>query len=143
MSTKKMVRRGIENLFIKDENLETVRSAMLYLREIKEGKYDEEIVNVVCQHGHYSSFFDLYDAHIFSVIHKKIKSGKLYYRKIWVGSTPSQNHQVEENNRKLQGLPDPFQAKFIPGVGGGAEDDGYFESTVRPVLLFKMENGVE
>lgn len=95
-----------------------------FLGKMSAGFYESEYVDMVFQ-NHWPSF-DIYDADVFMNIHAQLVMGGIAWAKIEVGHMPSKNNQVDENNRKLSFLPSPFEAKFIPEVGGGADCDGYF-----------------
>lgn len=68
------------------------------------------------------------DVFVFLKMWYFLLGGYMLYQLIDIGETPYRNNQVEENNHILSKLDIRYmEAKFIPGVGCGADDDGYFE----------------
>ncbi|MFD2114763.1 hypothetical protein ACFSTH_02545 [Paenibacillus yanchengensis] len=100
-------------------------------------------VNAICQYGNYNNSFDIYDAYHLMVIENYINKGKLYYKKVHVGCSPSPDSQIDQNNQKLSMLSYPYKAIFIPSTGRGAEDDGYFESKSKSTFLLRKSGKSE
>jgi hypothetical protein len=87
---------------------------------LRRGKWTDDYVELITDRwGGALTFGDVYS---FIQIHTMLGLGKIVMAKVGVGSTPSSDRQVERNDRALQQLPPPFEAKFW---GGNADSDGY------------------
>lgn len=138
MSVRNDVYKIVEELFRNDIKL--VKNALNCLERIEKNTVDSEFVDAICQKFKKVDFINIYDAHFINTIETFIKLGKIYYKVIELGDTPSGNNELEENNNKLKNLPNQFKAEFLPSSGRGAENDGYFE-LLEGTITFEYENG--
>ena len=93
-------------------------------KKLQSGHFSGETPDFVFQYSRKS--IDIYDAYVYAQSHAAVGAGKIARVKIHVGSTPSGDAALEENNAKLTNLPYPFSADFFGGAGG---TDGYLKWT--------------
>jgi len=83
--------------------------------DLKYGVYDPFIVEQVFQK---SRSINIEDAFSWMLWCNLIEKGKLYFGSVHVGSCPSPDVCVEENNRKLETVSGIFEAVFCGGTQG-------------------------
>jgi len=84
------------------------------------------LAHAISDHSWHTSF-DLVEAYAFSQVWGMIHLGMVGLCRIDVGTIPSADKEVEENQRALdEGLPEPFHALVQSNAGRGADDDGKF-----------------
>ncbi|MGE6579131.1 hypothetical protein [Paenibacillus xylanexedens] len=93
------------------------------LRDLRNGKYPEDILNAVVQKPR-NMDLDIYDAYCFLQVWSDLFSGKIASAKIITGIGPKKDADIEGNNAILSKLTYPFKAEFFPSKNG---NDGYFE----------------
>lgn len=67
--------------------------------------------------------WDIYDAYAFAAVHAMLDDGLVFAVKIEVGSTPTADLKVTENQRRLDEIAEPFSATFLGRAG--YDFDGY------------------
>lgn len=79
--------------------------------------------------------WDIYDGYALLLLSGWWFDGLVAFVHVHVGVGPAADRLVDENNKRLAGLPDWARAEFSPIVGSGYCDDGSFEWT-RPLRLY-------
>lgn len=90
---------------------------------------------------------DVYDTVAFLLARQDVFNGKTWVCDIVIKETPGPDSDVEGNNQKLSLLKTKFsdlkaEAQFIPGRGGGANNDGYFSFEDMRFYQFNPDNEV-
>lgn len=98
---------------------EMVRVIGQYLAKMAVRDFDH--LDAVVQKWRYP--FDMYDAYAFQIVHGWLCDGKVCMVQISVDGTPSNDKDIEHQNRILSKIRRPFRAKFW---GGLADSDGEF-----------------
>lgn len=121
-------RRAAENAYYERVQAEPLYAAVIadYSRRLRDGFYAH-----ADWYGQYYYPPDAVAASVFAFLHTDEALGNIVFCQIYVGSDPSGDSHVEENNQKLSKLPSGFSAKFF---GGLADCDGWLRWD-RPIEL--------
>lgn len=101
-------------------NPEQASVIAMYFRQLHDGEYPPSYRDVIFQKfGRFP--IDIFDARSFAGVHASIRTGRVAIFQIPVGIEPCADKRIEEMNKRLSGIPEPFNAEFW---GGTADYDG-------------------
>lgn len=120
MLTKEQREQFIQEIFCEDP--EEAAAAYTVLAKMRNGEYDQDFVDIVVQKMR--NDYDITDAFYFGKVLAGYMKGEIYTIAIEIEDVPSKDSQIEKNQEKLNKLPYPFKAKFLPVQGAGMNSDG-------------------